>query len=113
MVTEILELTEDELSAFRASQDSLLSPTEDGANDLGDVRADNFATYGNRDEDNIGMSDTRSLKLEINDSNTARPELFESANLDHQDTTDGTEYEGTEEYYTAEEYEVTGGEGMS
>lgn len=76
MVTEILELTEDELSAFRAFQDSLLSPTEDDTSDLGDARTDIFATYDNRDDNNIGRSDTGSLKLETNASNNAWSQNF-------------------------------------
>lgn len=82
MLTEILELSEDELLAFRESQESRRTTSDTDASESDDSGKDGFATDTNKND-------------------------YESPESDYQDAT-GAGYDSVEEYYTAEEDDATG-----
>ncbi|OJT14936.1 hypothetical protein TRAPUB_8506 [Trametes pubescens] len=102
MSTTFLQLSEDELLTLRELQESLRSTTSlgDASRDSDDSGANGFATHNNSDEDNNGDG---TLESSGSDNSPATAVHSESTDPDYQDMTD-SEYDGTEEYYSAEEY---------
>lgn len=100
MSTTLLQLSEDELLTLRELQESLCPTNKGDASDSDDSGADRFATYDNSDEDNSGDDCTESSGSSNSPATTVE---FEPTDSDYQDTTD-SEYDSTEEYYSAEEY---------
>ncbi|EIW51863.1 uncharacterized protein TRAVEDRAFT_54282 [Trametes versicolor FP-101664 SS1] len=100
MSTTLLQLSEDELLTLRELQESLCPTSKGNASDSDDSGADRFATYDNSDEDNSGDDYTESSGSSNSPATTVE---FEPTDSDYQDTTD-SEYDSTEEYYSAEEY---------
>lgn len=82
MLTEILELSEDELLAFRESQESRRTTSDADASESNDSGKDGFAADTNKND-------------------------YESPESDYQDATDAG-YDSAEEYCSAEEDDAAG-----
>ncbi len=100
MSITFLQLSEDELLTLRELQESLCSTSKSDAGDSDESGADGFATHDNSDEDNNGDG---AFESSGSGDRPATEVRSESTDSDYQDMTD-SEYDDTEEYYSAEEY---------
>lgn len=106
MATEILELTEDELFAFREFQESHYSPGDTNASDSDDSGGDGVATDDSTaKEGGAGISGAESLASSSRNEDHVFVVNYESPESGDQDATDAGE-DSAEEYYSAEEDEA-------
>lgn len=108
MATEILELTEDELFAFREFQESHYSPGDTNASDSDDSGGDGGATDDSTaKEGGAGISGAESLASSSRNEDHVFVVNYESPESDYQDVTDAGD-DSEDEYHSAEEDETTG-----
>lgn len=108
MTTEVLQLGEDELFAFREFQKSHYSTTDTDASDSDDTGGDGVATDDRiAEEDGAGDSDAESLASSPSNEDHVLGVNRESPESDYEDATDAG-YESAEEYHSAEEDEAMG-----
>lgn len=107
MDTNILQLGEDELFAFREFQESHHSPGDTNASDSDDSGGDGIATDDSiAKEGDARDSDTESLASSSSNDHVLGVN-YESPESDYQDATDAGD-DSEDEYHSAEEDEATG-----
>lgn len=106
MATEILELTEDELLAYREVQESHYTTSDTHASNSGGSGGDSVAT-DDSDEDDTEDSDAKSLAWSSSNEDHVLGVNHESPESDYENATDAGD-DSAEEYYSAEEDEATG-----
>ncbi|EIW51845.1 uncharacterized protein TRAVEDRAFT_54269 [Trametes versicolor FP-101664 SS1] len=106
MATDVLQLGEDELFAFREFQESHHSTSDTSASDSDDSAGDRVAT-DDSDEDDTEDSDAKSLAWSSSNEDHVLGVNHESPESDYENATDVGD-DSAEEYYSAEEDEATG-----